>query len=111
MLSKGMKQPVKVDFYIAKEEGSVLLPQETVFHLQFSMSSQDLSTFPPEQHSYPVQQIIPKGRYMHSLHLHNSKIQHLSYLLPNLKYPRRHTKETKNREDKGANSGTVRRTL
>ena len=25
MLSKGMKQPVKVDFYIAKEEGSVLL--------------------------------------------------------------------------------------
>ena len=25
MLSKGTKQPVKVDFYIAKEEGSVLL--------------------------------------------------------------------------------------
>ena len=25
MLSKGIKQPVKVDFYIAKEEGSVLL--------------------------------------------------------------------------------------
>ena len=25
MLSKGIKQPVTVDFYIAKEEGSVLL--------------------------------------------------------------------------------------
>ena len=25
MLSKGTKQPVKLDFYIAKEEGSVLL--------------------------------------------------------------------------------------
>ena len=34
MLSKGTKQPVKVDFYIAKEEGSVLLSQETVFQLQ-----------------------------------------------------------------------------
>ena len=34
MLNKGTKQPVKVDFYIAKEEGSVLLSQETVFQLQ-----------------------------------------------------------------------------
>ena len=34
MLRKGMKQPVKVDFYIAKGEGSVLLSCETVFHLQ-----------------------------------------------------------------------------
>ena len=28
MLSKSTKQPVKVDFYIAKEKGSVLLSQE-----------------------------------------------------------------------------------
>ena len=34
MLSKGTKQPVKVDFYIAKEEGSVLLSWETIFQLQ-----------------------------------------------------------------------------
>ena len=34
MLIKGTKQPVKVDFYIAKEEGSVLLSQELVFQLQ-----------------------------------------------------------------------------
>ena len=34
MLSKGMKQPAKVGFYIAKEEGSVLLSWETVFQLQ-----------------------------------------------------------------------------
>ena len=33
MLSKGTKQPVKVDFYIAKEEGSVLVSRETVFQL------------------------------------------------------------------------------
>ena len=34
MLSKGTKQPIKVEFYIANEEGSVLLSWETVFHLQ-----------------------------------------------------------------------------
>ena len=34
MLSEDTKQPVKVDFYIAKEEGSVLLSRETVFQLQ-----------------------------------------------------------------------------
>ena len=34
MLSKATKQPIKVDFYIAKEEGSVLLSWETVFQLQ-----------------------------------------------------------------------------
>ena len=34
MLSKGTKQPIKVESYIAKEEGSVLLSQETVFQLQ-----------------------------------------------------------------------------
>ena len=34
MLSKGIKQAIKVEFYIAKEEGSVLLSSETVFQLQ-----------------------------------------------------------------------------
>ena len=34
MLSKCTKEPVKVDFYIAEDEGSVLLSQETVFQLQ-----------------------------------------------------------------------------
>ena len=89
MLSNGMKKLVEVDFYIEKEEGSVLLSWETVFQLQLSMSSPDLRTFPPEQHSYPVQYIIPKGRCMHSLPLSNSQIQHPSYLLPTLKYPKK----------------------
>ena len=34
MLSKGTKHPVKVDSYIAKEEGSLLRSQETVSQLQ-----------------------------------------------------------------------------
>ena len=33
MLNKATQQPIKVEFYIAKEEGSVLLSQETVFKL------------------------------------------------------------------------------
>ena len=89
MLNKSMKQPVKVDFYIAKEESSVLLSLETVFQLQLLNVKPRLEYLPPKQCSYPVQQIIPKGRYMHSLHLHNSQIQHPSYLLPNLKYPKK----------------------
>ena len=32
MLSKDIKQPVEVDFYIAKDDGSVLLSHETVDH-------------------------------------------------------------------------------
>ena len=34
LLSKGTRQPMKVEFYIAKEEYIVLLSQETVFQLQ-----------------------------------------------------------------------------
>ena len=34
MLSKATKQPIKVEFYIAKEEGSVLLLWQTIFQLQ-----------------------------------------------------------------------------
>ena len=44
-LSKGTKKPVKVDFYIAKEEGSVLLSWETIFQLQFSRCK--ISTWVP----------------------------------------------------------------
>ena len=47
MLSKGTKQPVKVDFYIAKEEGSVLLSQETVFQLQLLDVKPQLEHLPP----------------------------------------------------------------
>ena len=46
MLSKGTKQPVKVDFYIAKEEGSVLLSQETVFQLQLLDVKRQLEYLP-----------------------------------------------------------------
>ena len=47
MLSKGTKQPVKVDFYIAKEECSVLLSQETVFQLQLLNVKPRLEYLPP----------------------------------------------------------------
>ena len=42
-----MKQPVKVDFYIAKEEGSVLLSWETVFQLQRLDVKSRLEYLPP----------------------------------------------------------------
>ena len=47
MLSKATKQPIKVDFYIAKEEGSVLLSQETVFQLQLLDVQPRLEYLPP----------------------------------------------------------------
>ena len=47
MLSKGMRQPVKVDFYIAKEEGSVLLSRETIFQLQLLNAKPRLEYLPP----------------------------------------------------------------
>ena len=47
MLSKGTKQPVKVDFYIAKEEGSVLLSCKTVFQLQLLDVKPRLEYLPP----------------------------------------------------------------
>ena len=47
MLSKATKQPVKVDFYIAKEEGSVLLSCETVFQLQLLDEKPRLEYLPP----------------------------------------------------------------
>ena len=37
MLSKCTKQPIKVEFYIAKEEGSILLSQKQFFNYNFSM--------------------------------------------------------------------------
>ena len=46
MLSKDTKQPVKV-FYIAKDEGSVLLSYETVFLLQLLDMKPRLEYLPP----------------------------------------------------------------
>ena len=47
MLSKGTKRPVKVDFYIAKEEGSFLMSWETVFQLQLLDVKPQLEYLPP----------------------------------------------------------------
>ena len=47
MLGKGTKQPIKVEFYIAKEEGSALLSQETVFQLQLLNVKPKLEYLPP----------------------------------------------------------------
>ena len=107
MLSKGTKQPVKVDFYIAKEEGSVLLSWETVFQLQLLDVKPRLEYLPPKATcSYPVQWIILKEEiHAQSMHLHNS--QNSASILPTSKpkipqdTPRRHTEESQNHEDKG----------
>ena len=47
MLSKATKQPIKVDFYIEKEEGSVLLSQETIFQPQLLNVKPRLEYLPP----------------------------------------------------------------
>ena len=47
ILSKATKEPIKVDFYIAKEEGSVLLSQETVLQLQLLDVKPRLEYLPP----------------------------------------------------------------
>ena len=47
MLSKGTKQPLKVDFYIVEEEGNVLLSQETAFQLQLLDVKPQLEDLPP----------------------------------------------------------------
>ena len=47
MLSKATKQPIKVDFYTVKEEGSILFSQETVFQLQLLDVKPRLEYLPP----------------------------------------------------------------
>ena len=47
MLSKATQQPIKVEFYIANEEGSVLLSWETVFQLQLPDVKPRLEYLPP----------------------------------------------------------------
>ena len=91
MLNKGTKQPVKVDFYIAKEEGSVLLSQKTVFQLQLLSVKPWLEYLLLRAMLISSAEDIPKRRYMHSLHLNNSQIHHPYYLLPNLKYSQEDT--------------------
>ena len=52
MLNKATKQPIKVDFCIAKEEGSVLLSQETIFHLQLLDVKPRLEYLPPQSEAH-----------------------------------------------------------
>ena len=46
MLSKDTKQPIEVDFYVAKDEGSVL-PHQTGFQLQLLDVKPRLEYLPP----------------------------------------------------------------
>ena len=48
ILKKATKQPIKVEFYVAKKEGSVFLSQETVFQLQLLNVKPRLEYLPPE---------------------------------------------------------------
>ena len=59
MLSKDTKQPVRVDFYITKEEGCVLLSWETVFQLQLLDVKPRLEYLPPRASAvdYPKKKI------------------------------------------------------
>ena len=68
MLSKGIKQPVKVDFYIAKEEGSVLLSQETVFQLELLNVKPRLEYLPPRAMLISSAAVYPK-REIHAQYM------------------------------------------
>ena len=104
MLSKATKQPIKVEFYVAKEESSVLLSWETVFQLQLLNVKPRLEYLPPtvmlissaanhpKRDTCTIYNICPSYFYLYST-------------------PGKHTKESQNCEIKGANSGTVPRTL
>ena len=81
MLNKATKQPIKVDFYIGKEEGSVLLSQQTVFQLQLLEVKPRLEYLPPRATLISSAADHPKKKYMHSL-------QHPSFLLLTPQYPR-----------------------
>ena len=112
MLSKGTKQPIKVEFYIAKEEGSVLLSWETVFQLQL------LDVKPRLEYLLPRAMLISSAadHPKREIHAHSTVLQKWKFnICPTYFYLystlRKHTKENHNCEIKGANSGTVPRTF
>ena len=89
MLSKATKLPIKVEFYVAKEEGSVLLSQETVFQLQLLNVKPRLEYLPPRVTLISSAANHPKRE----IHAH---LQHPSFLLLHLQYPRKtHQGESK----------------
>ena len=86
MLSKGMKQPVKVDSFIAKEEGSVLLSWETVFHLQLLDVRPRLEYLLPRAMFISSTMDYPK-RDIHTQSMQQQNLASIQ-LLPSLKYPK-----------------------
>ena len=112
MLSKGTKQPIKVEFYIAKEEGIVLLSWETVFQLQLLNFKPRLEYLPPQGNAHI--QCSQSSQKRDTCTVYSSatvtlNIQSTYFYLYSTS--RKHTKESQNYEIKGANSGTVPRTL
>ena len=102
MLCKATKQPIKVEFYVAKEEGSVLLSQETIFQLQLLDIKPRLEYLPPRVMLISSAADHPK-REIHA--------QSTTSVLPTSTSTVPQVKESQNCEIKGANSGKVPRTL
>ena len=72
MLSKDTKQPIKVDFYITKDEGSVLLSCETAFQLKLLDVQTRLEYLPPRATLISSAADYPKKRYMCNLDPQNN---------------------------------------
>ena len=90
MLSKATKQPIKVKFYVAKEEGSVLLSWETVFQLQFLNVKPQIRISSPQSDDHIQCSWSSQKRDTCTI------LQHLSFLLLPLQYPRKtHKGESK----------------
>ena len=108
MLSKDMKQPVEVDFYIAKEEGSVLLSWETGVQLQLLVVKPRLEYLPPQSNAHIQCSGLSQKGDTCTVYISTTtkfSIHTTHFQISNT--PRRHTEESQNREDKGANSGIV----
>ena len=106
------KQPVKIDFYIAKEEGSVLLSPETVFQLQLLNVKPWLEYLPQRAMFISSAVDYPKKK----IHTQSTSPQqpNSASILPTSKskIPQEDTpKKIRIVKNKAANSGTVPRTL
>ena len=89
LLSKGTKQPIKVEFYIAKEEGSVLLSWETAFQLQLLNVKHRLEYLPPRATLISSAADHPKREIHAQSTVLQQKIHHPSDLLLPLQYPKK----------------------
>ena len=112
VISKATKQLIKVEFYVAKEEGSVLLSRETVFQLQLLDVKPRLEYLPTRvmlissAADHPKREIHTQSTFLQQQNS-TSILPTSTSTVPHENTPKR-VKIVKSKEQ---NSGTVPRTL